>query len=83
MKPGRVDDLQAPHIDVTVFARGLLKHLVTRIYFPEEAVANAGDPVLMLLDEDERARLTAAADGGGFRFDIHLQGDAETPFFAV
>lgn len=83
VKPGRVDDLQAPHIDVTVFARGLLKHLVTRIYFPEEAEANAGDPVLMLLGEDERARLTAAADGDGFRFDIHLQGHAETPFFAV
>lgn len=83
VKPGRVDDLQAPHIDVTVFARGLLKHLVTRIYFPEEAVANAGDPVLMLLDEDGRAKLTAAGDGGAFRFDIHLQGEAETPFFAV
>ena len=50
------DDEQAPHIDVTVFARGLLKHLVTRIYFPDEAAANAADPCCSVLAERERAR---------------------------
>jgi protocatechuate 3,4-dioxygenase alpha subunit len=82
-KPGRVDDEQAPHIDVTVFARGLIKHLVTRVYFPDEAAANAADPTLQLLDEDERARLVACPDGDALRFDIRLQGDGETPFFVV
>jgi protocatechuate 3,4-dioxygenase, alpha subunit len=82
-KPGRVDDEQAPHIDVTVFARGLLKHLVTRIYFPDEGEANAADPALRELDDDERQRLVATADGEGLRFDIHLQGERETPFFSV
>ena len=83
LKPGRVDGEQAPHIDVTVFARGLLKHLVTRMYFPDEQDANATDPVLRALGVDERARLIARVDGGALRFDIRLQGDAETPFFAV
>ncbi|HEY2299048.1 MAG TPA: protocatechuate 3,4-dioxygenase subunit alpha [Jatrophihabitans sp.] len=83
LKPGRVDDEQAPHIDVTVFARGLLKHLVTRLYFPDEPEANAADPVQRSLDEDERERLIARADGPGLRFDIRLQGDGETPFFTV
>jgi protocatechuate 3,4-dioxygenase alpha subunit len=82
-KPGRVDDEQAPHIDVTVFARGLLKHLVTRIYFPDEVEANAADPTLRELSEDERALLIATAQGSTLRFDIHLQGERETPFFAV
>jgi protocatechuate 3,4-dioxygenase, alpha subunit len=83
LKPGRVDDEQAPHIDVTVFARGLLKHLVTRLYFPDEAEANATDPVLRTLDADDRERLIARTDGAALRFDIRLQGDGETPFFAV
>src|SRR5664279_1544 len=75
---------QAPHLDVTVFARGLLKHLVTRMYFPEHDEANSADPVLSMLPEDDRALLTAVADGPDrFRFDIRLQGDGETPFFAV
>jgi protocatechuate 3,4-dioxygenase alpha subunit len=83
LKPGRVDDEQAPHIDVTVFARGLLKHLVTRLYFPDESKANAADPTLQSLGEDERQRLVAAAEPGRLRFDIRLQGEGETPFFAV
>jgi len=83
LKPGRVDEEQAPHIDVTVFARGLIKHLVTRLYFPDEAAANAADPTLRALDEDERVRLVAREDGGALRFDVRLQGDGETPFFAV
>jgi protocatechuate 3,4-dioxygenase, alpha subunit len=83
LKPGRVDDEQAPHIDVSVLARGLLKQLVTRIYFPDEAAANAADPTLRSLDESERALLVAAADGDRLRFDIRLQGEGETPFFIV
>ena len=73
---------EAPHIDVAVFSRGLLNHLVTRIYFPE-APENAADPVLAALDPDRRATLVAEQVNGGYRFDIHLQGDGETVFFDV
>ena len=88
VKPGRVPGLggplQAPHIDVSVFARGLLKRLVTRIYFPDEAEANEADPVLSsIADPEARAALVAVAEDGGLRFDINLQGDRETIFFAV
>ena len=87
VKPGRVPapdgEPQAPHLVVLVFARGLLKQLVTRLYFPDEPEANASDPVLSELDESERATLIAQAEDGGLRFDIHLQGDGETTFFAV
>jgi protocatechuate 3,4-dioxygenase alpha subunit len=80
--PGAVDG-QAPHIDVTVFARGLLKHLVTRLYFPDQP-ANAEDPVLSALPAAERELLIAVPDGPQrYRFDIRLQGDGETPFFEV
>ncbi len=87
VKPGRVPgpdgDLQAPHLVVLVFARGLLKQLVTRLYFPDEPDANAADPILSELDETERATLIAHTEDGGLRFDIRLQGDGETTFFAV
>ncbi|MDX6474502.1 MAG: protocatechuate 3,4-dioxygenase, alpha subunit [Gaiellaceae bacterium] len=74
----------APHFEVYVFARGLLEHRLTRIYFPDEVAANAADPVLSSLDEADRARLVAEPDdGGGLRFDIHLQGDLETIFFSA
>jgi protocatechuate 3,4-dioxygenase alpha subunit len=74
--------MQAPHIDVSVFARGLLARVVTRIYFADEADANATDPVLMALPEPTRAGTLIAAPGdGGYRFDIHLQGESETVFF--
>ncbi|HVA32364.1 MAG TPA: hypothetical protein VMU58_13960 [Gaiellaceae bacterium] len=74
---------QAPHLDVYVFARGLLKHQRTRMYFPDEPAANATDPVLAGLDEGDRARLVAEQDDGGLRFDIHMQGGHETVFFAT
>jgi protocatechuate 3,4-dioxygenase alpha subunit len=75
---------EAPHIDVSVFARGLLGRLVTRIYFPDEPDANAADPLLASIpDPAARARLVAAADGDRLRFDIRLQGAQETPFLAV
>jgi protocatechuate 3,4-dioxygenase, alpha subunit len=87
VKPGRVPapdgTLQAPHLVVLVFARGLLKQLVTRLYFPDEQDSNATDPILSELDQTERATLIAQPEDGGLRFDIHLQGDGETTFFAV
>ena len=83
--PGYEDTLQAPHINLTIFARGLLNRVVTRVYFPDEAAANADDPLLQsFADERHRATLIAKADGPGFlRFDIHLRGEGETAFLAV
>jgi protocatechuate 3,4-dioxygenase alpha subunit len=82
--PGPDGHVQAPHIDVSLFARGLLNRLVTRIYFPDEDEANAADPVLSLIEDGaERQTLIAEQDDGAIRFDIHLQGDGETVFFVV
>lgn len=79
--------VEAPHLDVSVFARGLLDRVVTRIYFPDEGGANAADPVLASVDESRRTTLVAAAspDGGpgDLRFDIRLRGVDETVFFDV
>jgi protocatechuate 3,4-dioxygenase alpha subunit len=74
----------APHIDVSVFARGLTQRAVTRIYFPDEVEANAADPVLALVEPERRVTLVASADGGprALRFDVCLQGAEETVFFA-
>lgn len=87
VKPGPVPTPdgrpQAPHLVVGVFARGLLKRLVTRLYFPDEEEANASDPVLSELDESERATLVARAEDGALRLDIRLQGEGQTTFFAV
>ncbi len=84
VKPGSVPDerRQAPHILVSIFARGLLRHLVTRIYFPDEREANARDPVLSSI-EDPRLRETLIArdEGGALRFDVRLQGEDQTVFF--
>ena len=83
--PGPDGGQEAPHLDVSVFARGLLDRVVTRIYFPDEAEANAADPVLSAVaDPARRDTLIAAVDGPGrFQFDIHLQGEHETVFFDV
>jgi protocatechuate 3,4-dioxygenase alpha subunit len=75
--------MRAPHLNVTVFARGLLRHLATFIYFPEEIAANQADPVLELLEPAARETLIAHRDGEILRFDIRLQGDNETVFFAT
>jgi protocatechuate 3,4-dioxygenase, alpha subunit len=87
VKPGRTQAadgrLQAPHLNITVFARGLLRHLVTRMYFPDEAATNADDPVLNLVAPARRPTLLAEHDGGVLRFDVRLQGDRETVFFAI
>ena len=77
--PGATEEGKAPFFAVTVFARGLLDRLFTRIYLPDHA-ANDADPLLASLPEDERATLIAAADAQGLRFDIHLQGERETVF---
>jgi protocatechuate 3,4-dioxygenase alpha subunit len=82
VKPGRVDG-QAPHLTVLVFARGLLKPVLTRMYFPDEPEANATDPVLSAVPAEDRATLVAEPDGGGLRFDVRLQGDGQTAFFTL
>jgi protocatechuate 3,4-dioxygenase alpha subunit len=87
VKPGRTPWAdgrpQAPHLLVGVFARGLLRRLATRMYFPDETAANAEDPVLLSLEPEERATLVAHAEDGALRFDIVLQGERQTTFFAV
>ena len=88
LKPGALPDgdggIEAPHLDVSVFARGLLNRVVTRIYFPDEAAANAVDPVLRGLSGHAVGLLTATALlDSSLRFDIQLQGDDETPFFEI
>jgi protocatechuate 3,4-dioxygenase alpha subunit len=81
--PGVDGGLQAPHINVSLFARGLLRRLTTRIYFPYEEL-NASDPVLKLLPEPRRASLIVKQVAKGrFRFDILLQGDDETVFLEI
>jgi protocatechuate 3,4-dioxygenase, alpha subunit len=83
VKPGAVPP-HAPHINVTVLGRGLLKQLVTRIYFPDEAEANRADPLLAsIADPAVRSTLFARRDDRGLVFDIHLQGDRETAFLDV
>jgi len=91
LRPGRLPSVkgegavgggwEAPHLDVSVFARGLLDRLVTRIYFPDEEAANQADPVLgAIADPGRRATLVAVAQAGlpgEFRFDIRLQGEGE------
>lgn len=74
---------EAPHLDVTVLARGMLNRVVTRLYFPGEESANATDPVLSTVDDERRHTLIASVSDEGFRFDIRLQGDDETVFFSV
>ncbi len=73
-----------PHMLVLVFARGLLRHLVTRVYFGDER-ANQGDPVLMTISQERRATLIAQPDESRanlYRWDVILQGTGETVFFA-
>jgi len=85
IRPGRVpgpgNSLQAPHVAIGVFGRGLLKRLVTRLYFADDP-ANDEDPILALVPSGRRQTLLATPAGGNaWRFDIHLQGESETVFF--
>jgi len=85
--PGRGNALQAPHVSMAVFARGLLKHLVTRIYFADRQQANEADPVLSRIGDPaaRRSLLATPVDGATptYRFDVVLQGEGETAFFDV
>ncbi len=85
IKPGAIGDGQAPHITVIVFMRGMLNHVYTRLYFSDEAAANAVDPVWCALAAGRRQTLIAqrqeSAEGVVYQFDIHIQGDLETVFF--
>ena len=80
--PGPDGSTQAPHLAVSVFARGLLNHVVTRAYFDDEEAANAADPILTRAG-DARATLIARVDPDGYIFDIRLQGDDETVFLTI
>ncbi|HKB33193.1 MAG TPA: protocatechuate 3,4-dioxygenase subunit alpha [Candidatus Dormibacteraeota bacterium] len=73
----------APCFEITVFARGLLRHLHTRLYLPGEEDVNRADRVLQLVDESRRHTLVGSADGDVVHFDIRLQGEGETVFFAL
>jgi protocatechuate 3,4-dioxygenase alpha subunit len=77
--PGATEEGRAPFFAVTVFARGLLDRLFTRIYLPDHP-ANAADPLLASLSEQDRATLVASAEPTGLRFDLRLQGEGETVF---
>lgn len=85
--PGPVCDgaggLQAPHLDMSVFSRGLLHRVVTRVYFPEHADEHLVDPVLARVPPERRNTLVAVRDGAGYVFDVRLQGEGETVFFDV
>jgi protocatechuate 3,4-dioxygenase, alpha subunit len=82
VKPPVCDD-QAPHLEISVFARGLLKRVVTRMYFPDD-LANSTDGVLARVPKERRSTLVALSEeDGSLRFDIRLQGEGETVFFEL
>ena len=87
IKPGAVvapdGGHQAPHINLLVMARGLLQHLYTRVYFPDDTHLHGTDAVLACVPAARRPTLVARAIGGELHFDIHLQGEHETVFFAL
>ncbi|MDM0006973.1 protocatechuate 3,4-dioxygenase subunit alpha [Variovorax sp. J22G73] len=87
VKPGAQAPGEAPHINVIVLMRGLLLHAFTRVYFGDEAAANAKDEVLQSVPADRRHTLVAerVVQGGAvsYRFDIRMQGTDETAFFDV
>jgi protocatechuate 3,4-dioxygenase, alpha subunit len=78
--PGRSGTLQAPHVVVTIFMRGLLKQLLTRMYFPDDP-ANTDDPVLALVPPERRSTLIATKRDGMLEWNVALQGKNETVFF--
>jgi protocatechuate 3,4-dioxygenase, alpha subunit len=82
--PGPGGRPQAPHINVSVLGRGILKRMATRVYFSGEA-GNTDDPILALVPEERRGTLIAEriGDGAVYRFDIRLQGENETVFFDI
>jgi protocatechuate 3,4-dioxygenase alpha subunit len=90
IKPGPVPDpegeMQAPHLNIILQARGVLNPLFTRVYFPDEEEANQADLIMRMVPKDRRNSLVAKAEGGNpatYRFDIRLQGEGETVFLDV
>ncbi|HYF58964.1 MAG TPA: protocatechuate 3,4-dioxygenase subunit alpha [Burkholderiaceae bacterium] len=85
IRPGALGDGSAPHVDMVVSMRGLLVHAFTRLWFDDLADANAADPVLATVPAERRGTLIARREArpGGvvYRFDVVMQGDAETVFF--
>lgn len=82
LEPGAGEPGKAPFIAMTVFARGLLNRLFTRVYLPGDDQTLAADPLLASLPSDRRGTLIAAPDTDGYRFDVVLQGAGETVFLA-
>ena len=82
MRPGRADDGAAAFFAMTVFARGLMNRLFTRVYLPDDEAALDADTLLRSVPQERRATLVATTDSGGYAFDVHLQGDGETVFLA-
>lgn len=80
---GSMSPEDAPHLNVAVFARGLLRHLATRMYFPDEEPANSRDRTLNRVEPERRRTLIAESVASGLHFDIRLQGEEETVFFAL
>lgn len=85
--PAENGRIEAPHIDLAIFGRGMLDRLVTRVYFPDEPSANAADPVLGALTAERRGKLIARHTAAGYHLDVVIQdsdpdGD-ETPFFEL
>lgn len=91
VKPGPLPSMdepagavEAPHLDISFFSRGLLDRVITRLYFPDEEQANAADPVLAsIADPRLRSTLVAKPASNGVEFDIVLQGANETAFFTL
>lgn len=87
IKPGQVDNKQAPHIEVIIFMRGLPSHLFTRIYFDDESEPNAIDPIFASVPENRRETLIArrkeTSSGITYQIDFHMQGGQETVFFDI
>jgi protocatechuate 3,4-dioxygenase alpha subunit len=80
VRPGSIGAPHAPHIGLIVFMRGLLTHTFSRLYFPEDALLHAADPVLSVVPQARRATLVAVHEPDGYRFDIRMQGEGETVF---
>ncbi len=88
LRPGSTETGSAPHINVLLFMRGSLRNLYTRLYFSDEAAANAQDALLNAVDPDRRPTLIAQRNEGSngfavYTFDIWMQGEQETVFFAL
>ncbi|NKS04041.1 protocatechuate 3,4-dioxygenase subunit alpha [Rhodococcus hoagii] len=91
VKPGALpaenDTVEAPHVNLGIFARGMLERLYTRLYFPEDTQAHTGDPVLLALPESQRPKLIASRTDDGYSLTVYVQDSdpdgVETPFFEL